>query len=84
MEIEYYGKTEKTKEGYTVTITKRNKDGGNTMAKETEILRITHKTKIEAENTMRSVLALMRKHKEVITELKTEIEKTLNFITQTP
>jgi uncharacterized UPF0160 family protein len=80
MEIEYYGRTEKTNGGYTTIIVKRNRDEGNTITKETQILRTTHQTKTEAENVMKSVLALMQRHKETITELKTEIEKTLDFI----
>jgi hypothetical protein len=83
METEYYGRTEKTGNQYTIIIIKRNRDEGNTITKETQILRITHQTKMEAEAVMKSVLALMKRHEETITELKTEIEKTLDFIAQT-
>jgi hypothetical protein len=83
METEYYGRTEKTGNQYIVIIIKRNRDEGNTITKETQVLRITRQTKMEAEAVMKSVLALMKRHEETITELKTEIEKTLDFIAQT-
>jgi len=83
METEYYGRTEKINGGYTIIIIERNRDEGNTITKETQILRITRQTKMEAEAVMKSVLALMKRHEKTITELKTEIEKTLDFIAQT-